>query len=148
MRSQPLTAQVSLKDGRQLEVRVSVLAERPKLVLIGKSIDPAASPIHLDSADDLPVNARLHFRLKSEKPGAFGKAEKVEVASDDGFYHAELSLENGGLMRQNAHTVMATLEIERMPLPPPSVRCAFVRFPKKVLAVTGSRWRPWCVCRS
>ncbi len=111
--SQPLTAQVSLKDGRRLEVRVSVLTERPKLVLMSKSIDPADSPIHLDSADDLPVNARLHFRLKSEKPGAFGKAEKVEVASDDGFYHTELSLENGGLMRQNAHTVMATLEIDK-----------------------------------
>ena len=59
------------------------------------------------------MNARLHFRLKSEQPGAFGKAEKVEVASDDGFYHTELSLENGGLMRQNAHTVMATLEIDK-----------------------------------
>jgi hypothetical protein len=80
-------------------------------VLIGKRVDPVASPIHLDSADDLPVNARLHFRLHSEQPTTFNKAEKVEVASADGFYNTELTLENGGLMRQNAHTVMATLEI-------------------------------------
>jgi len=74
-------------------------------------IAPAASPIHLGGDDDLPVNARLNFRLKSEQPSVFGKGEKVEVASADGFYHTELSMENGGLMRQNAHTVMAKLEI-------------------------------------
>jgi hypothetical protein len=110
---QSLTAHVSLKDGRLLEVRGSVLPARPKLVLMSKMIEPAASPIHLDSADDLPVDARLHFRLKSEQPGIFNKTEKVEVSSADGFYHTELSLENGGLMRQNAHTVMATLEIAK-----------------------------------
>jgi hypothetical protein len=110
---QALTAHVSLKDGRVLEVRGSVLPARPKLVLMSKMIEPAASPIHLDNADDLPVDARLHFRLKSEQPGIFSKAEKVEVSSADGFYHTELSLENGGLMRQNAHTVMATLAISK-----------------------------------
>ena len=110
---QTLKAHVSLKDGRQLDVPATVLSARPKLVLMGKAIDLADSPIHLDSTDDLPVNARLHFRLKSEQPGSFGKAEKVEVASSDGFYHTELSLVNGGLMRQNANTVVATLEIDK-----------------------------------
>jgi hypothetical protein len=110
---QALTAHVLFKDGRVLDVRGSVLAERPKLSLVSKMIEPVASPIQLGNAEDLPVNARLHFRLKSEQPGTFGKTEKVEVASADGFYHTELSLENGGLMRQNAHTVMATLEITK-----------------------------------
>jgi hypothetical protein len=109
----PPTAHVTLQDGRVLDVRGRVLAARPKLVLVSKLIEPAASPIHLGGHDDMPVNARLHFRLKSEQPGAFGKAEKVEVASADGFYHTELSLENGGLVRQNAHTVMAMLEIAK-----------------------------------
>lgn len=108
---QPLTAKVSLKDGRTMDVLGSVLPPRPKLVLVSKVVEPVSSPIHLESVDDLPVDARLHFRLKSEQPGTFGKEEKVEIASADGFYHTELSLENGGLMRQNAHTVMATLEI-------------------------------------
>ena len=108
---QELTAHVSLKDGRVLDVRGSVLAPRPRLVLLSKVIEPSASPIHLESVEDLPVDARLHFRLKSEQPGTFGKDEKVEVASADGFYHAELSLDNGGLIRQNAHTILATLTL-------------------------------------
>jgi hypothetical protein len=110
---QPLTAHVLLKDGRVLDVHGSVLMARPKLSLVSKVVETAASPIHLNSPDDLPAAARLRFRLKSEQPGAFGRGEKVEVASADGFYHAELSLESGGLMRQNAHTVMATLEIDK-----------------------------------
>jgi len=110
---QALATHVILKDGRALDVRGRVLAARPKLSLVSKVIEPAASPIHLENKDDLPVDARLHFRLKSEQPGTFDKAEKVEVASFDGFYHTELSLDNNGLIRQNAHTVMATLEIAK-----------------------------------
>lgn len=108
---QALAASVLFKDGRRLDLHGSVLPPRPKLGLMSKVVDAAASPIHLDSADDLPMNGRLQFRLKSEQPTIFGKAEKVEVASDDGFYHTELTFENGGLMRQSAQTVMATLEI-------------------------------------
>ena len=108
---QSVAAHVLLKDGRVLDVHGNVLPPRPRLLLMSKVIEPAASPIHLGGDDDLPVNARLNFRLKSEQPSVFGKGEKVEVASADGFYHTELSMENGGLMRQNAHTVMAKLEI-------------------------------------
>jgi hypothetical protein len=111
--SQALTAHVVLKDGRVLDVRGNVLAPRPKVVLISKVIEASDSPIHLESREDLPVNARLQFRLKSEQPGTFDAAEKVEVASADGFYRTELSLERGGLIRQNAHTVIATLEIAK-----------------------------------
>lgn len=109
--SQELSAHVTLKDGRVLEVRGNVLPPRPKVVLISKVVEPSDSPIHLDSKEELPVDARLEFRLKSEEPETFGAAEKVEVASADGFYRTELSLENGGLIRQNAHTVMAILKI-------------------------------------
>lgn len=112
--TQSIAVRVALKDGRVLEVHGSILPPRPRLQLMSKVVEPAASPIHLGGQDDLPVDARLHFRLKSELPSVFGRAEKVEVASADGFYHTELSLENGGLMRQNAHTVMATLEIPRV----------------------------------
>lgn len=112
--TQSIAAHVTLKDGRVLDLHGSILAPRPRLQLVSKVIEPAASPIHLGGQDDLPVDARLHFRIKSEQPSVFAKEEKVEVASADGFYHTELSLENGGLMRQNAHTVMATLEIPRV----------------------------------
>lgn len=110
---QPLIAHVSLKDGRVLDVPATVLPTRPKLVLLSKVVEPTTSPIHLANQDDMPVDARLHFRLKSEQPGTFGAAEKVEVASADGFYHTELSLTNGGLVRQNTHTLIGTLEIAK-----------------------------------
>jgi hypothetical protein len=100
-------AKLRLKDGRELEVAAELLAARPRLKLVSKSVEPAESPIQLHSDDDLPVDGRLSFRLRSEQP--YARDEKVEVASDDGFYRAELSLENGGLMRQNAHNVLATL---------------------------------------
>ncbi len=114
---QSLTARVTFKDGRTLDVPATVLAPRPRLSLVSKAVEPVPSPIHLGSSDDLPVNARLLFRLKSEQPGSFSRQEKVEVASADGFYRTELSLENGGLMRQNAHTVMAKLEISQASAP-------------------------------
>jgi hypothetical protein len=109
----PLTAHVTLKDGRVLDVPGNLLPPRPRLELMSKVIEPSASPIHLDSPDDLPVDARLHFRLKSQEPDEFGKQEQVEVASADGFFNASLTLENGGLIRQNSHTVVATLEITK-----------------------------------
>ncbi|MDR3763544.1 MAG: hypothetical protein P4M01_05555 [Acidobacteriota bacterium] len=105
------TARVSLKDGRVFEVHATALAARPRVQLIGKSIELSASPIHLSGDDDLPADARLQFRIKSDLP--FARAEKIEVQSADGFYREELKLENGGLMRQSAHTVVATLAIPK-----------------------------------
>lgn len=105
------TARVLLLDGRALQVHAAALPARPRVQLLSKSVDPAASPIHLSGDDDLPASARLHFRLKSEQP--FARAEKIEVQSADSFYRAELTLESGGLMRQNAHIVVATLEIPK-----------------------------------
>jgi hypothetical protein len=109
----PTMASALLLDGRKLEVKVVVLPPRPRVTLLAKVIEPAASLIHLGGQEDLPVDGRLHFRLRSEVPTVFAPEEKIEVASVDGFYHAELTLENGGLMRQNQHTLMATLELPR-----------------------------------
>jgi hypothetical protein len=109
----PAWASAQLLDGRKLEVKVVVLPPRPRVTLLGKAVEPAASMIHLGGEEDLPVDGRLHFRLRSDVPAIFAPAEKIEVASVDGFYRAELTLENGGLIRQNQHTLMATLELTR-----------------------------------
>jgi hypothetical protein len=109
----PASASALLLDGRKLEVKVVVLPPRPRVTLLGKAVEPAASLIHLGGEEDLPVDGRLHFRLRSDVPAVFAPAEKIEVASVDGFYHSELTLENGGLIRQNQHTLMATLELTR-----------------------------------
>lgn len=109
----PASATALLLDGRKLEVKIVLLPPRPRVTLLGKAVEPAASLIHLGGEEDLPVDGRLHFRLRSDVPAVFAPAEKIEVASVDGFYHSELTLENGGLIRQNQHTLMATLELTR-----------------------------------
>jgi len=56
------TAHVSLKDGRLLDVAVTVQPPRPKLVLVSKNIQPDAtatsSAIHLEGHDELPQTAQ------------------------------------------------------------------------------------------
>jgi hypothetical protein len=70
-----LTAHVTLKDGRVLELATTVRPSRPKVTLISKIIQPnstaAPSPIQLDGQDELPQNATLSFSLKTQVPAAF-----------------------------------------------------------------------------
>ena len=108
------TAKVHLQDGRQLNVPVTVEPARPQIDLLNKGVqeDAAAgpSPVHLGSADDLAVDGRLVFFLKSRVPADFPRDEKVEVAAVDGSFHTVLSLADGGLMLEDAKTAMGSLE--------------------------------------
>jgi hypothetical protein len=106
-------ALVALHDGRTLKVPVTVGPPRPQLHLRTKGVqfDAAApSPLHLGSADDLPVNGRLVFFLDSKFPTNFPRAEKVELAATDGSFSTELSLADNSLMLEDAHTALASLE--------------------------------------
>ena len=109
-----LTANVKLKDGRTLKLAATIAVPRPEVTLINKNIEgqapPTASPIQLASDDELPVNARLSFSLKSRVPETFPRDEQIEVATQDGSVHAMLSVANGGLMLQDSQTVLATLD--------------------------------------
>ena len=58
----------------------------------------------------MPQNASLAFFLKSEFPEAFPRTEKIEVAGPDDSFHVLLSVADGNLGRQDAHTVMALLD--------------------------------------
>ena len=89
---QKLTTQVNLKDGRMLKLETTVEPQRPKLTLINKRIQAAQSAIRLGSSDDLPLEGRISFFVKSQVPAVFPHDEKIEVASEDGFFHAILSL--------------------------------------------------------
>jgi len=134
---QSLTAHVHLKDGREMDVTGNVLPARPRLQLASKTVEAVPSPIQLQSTEDLPADGRLSFRLKSEQP--FGRGEKVEVTSADGFYHTELTIENGGLMRQNAHTVVARLELGKE-----AAASAFGALRFRAVAADGAagNWQP------
>ena len=60
--------------------------------------------------DDLPVDNRLVFFLKSRVPANFPRDEKVEVAAVDGSFRTVLSLADGGLMLEDAKTAVGTLD--------------------------------------
>jgi hypothetical protein len=107
-------AHVSLRDGRKLTTPVTVDPPRPQVMLLSKGVQNDASaaqpPVQLGSADDFPIDERLVFFLKSIEPRAFPRDEKVEVAADDSSFHTMLTLTDGGLMLEDAHTVVGSLE--------------------------------------
>jgi hypothetical protein len=107
-------AKVQLQDGRQLKVPVAVEPPRPQVTLLNKGAQEEASatpsPVHLASLDDLPVDARLVFFLKSRVPANFSRDEKVEVAAVDGSFHTVLSLADASLVLEDAKTAMGTVE--------------------------------------
>lgn len=104
-----LTAHVSLRDGRTITVPFTVAPSRPTVSLLNKSIGKSAnSPIHLANNDDLPIDQKLTFSLRSEE--AFPRDGKIEIASEDGSLKTLLSVSSGSLILQNARTVLGTFD--------------------------------------
>jgi hypothetical protein len=108
------SASVQLRDGRQLRVAVSVELPRPQATLLSKGTQNeatgAVSPVHLSSPDDLPVEERLVFFLKSSEPANFPRTEKVEVAATDGSFRTVLTLADGSLILEDAKTALGMVE--------------------------------------
>ncbi len=114
-----LVAQITLKDGRSVPVEAGVTDARPAIALIGKSVQTAqtsgASPIafKLGSSDELPLDGKLVFSLRSMTPKAFAKGETIEIATADGMASVTYSLGSGQLMLQDAKTAIATLDPQK-----------------------------------
>ena len=107
-------AQVTLTDGRMLEVEVAVGAPRPGVELIGKSVQASASStgsnIQLANQDELPQDAKLTFSVRAQSPASFRRGEQIEVATEDEGFSTTLSLANGGMTLENAKVALATLD--------------------------------------
>ena len=107
-------AQVKLLDGRRLKVPVAVDPPRPQVALMSKAVQDEAneppSPVHLGSADDLPLQGRLVFFLKSKTPSNFPRNEKVEVAAEDGSFRTLLSVADGSLMLEDSETALGVVD--------------------------------------
>jgi hypothetical protein len=107
-------AHVTLKDGRVLELNVTIGQPRPATDLISKKMEPAddasAPKVRLDSPDELPQDARLTFVLKARVPETFPPSEKVEVATADESFRVLLSGADGNLTLQDSKTVVAVLD--------------------------------------
>ncbi len=107
-----VVARANLKDGRVLNLDATIDLPRPRVTLLNKSVQPGPLPsaIQLGNQDQLPQDGKLSFFLKTDIPDTFSRAQKVEVATTDASYGVSLSLDDGSLIAQDAHTVMATLD--------------------------------------
>lgn len=107
-------ASVSLKDGRTLDLDLTIGSARPKLALLSKNVQPGttdqATVIQLGNPDELPQDGRLSFFLKTQSPETFPPTEKVEVATSDESFHVLLTLKDGNLTMQDSKTVFAVLD--------------------------------------
>ena len=104
------TAEISLRDGRSLSLPVAVSSARPVITLLRKSAIPTSTTdIVLSNSDDLPLTSLLTFTLKSPIP--FPRNGQIEIETLDGTLRTILTLApSGGLLLQDPHTVVATLD--------------------------------------
>ena len=105
-----LNARLTLNDGRELPIALTVAPNRPSISLLNRSFEPVAgSLINLSNPQDLPLSAHLEFTLKSQKD--FSRTGRVEVQTLDGALHTVLTLAPaGGLVLQDPRTVVASLD--------------------------------------
>jgi hypothetical protein len=112
-----VAAKVSLLDGRALPVTASVSAPRPRVSLIGKSVQASApandSNIQLADAGELPQDGSLVFSIRAQSPAAFARDENVDVATGDETSATTLNVANGGLTLATAQVAVATLNPAR-----------------------------------
>jgi hypothetical protein len=111
---EPVTAQVTLKDGRVLQLQTTVGTPRPHASLLSRTVqhgpNATTSAIRLTNPNDVPQDERLSFLLKSEVPATFPRTAKIDVATADESFHTQLSFADGSLILQDPHTVLAVLE--------------------------------------
>lgn len=105
-----LTADITLNDGRTLHEPLTVAAARPSITLLRKTMDPPSIPgITLSNPAELPLSSRITFTLKSQS--RFPRNGEIEIETLDGTLRAVLTLAPaGGLLLQDPHTVVATLD--------------------------------------
>jgi hypothetical protein len=107
------SAKVKLKDGRTLDLDVVVGAARPRVALIAKSVQLAASTtssrIKIVGPEELPRGARLTFSIRAEAPANFSGDEKIEVATVNGAFSTVLTAASG-LTLEDSQVALATLD--------------------------------------
>lgn len=109
-----IAAQVTLKDGRVQRVTASVDVPRPRVSLIGKSVQPSRSSgdsnIQLANQDVLPQDARLTFSVRAQTPATFPPDQVIEVATADESFSAKLTIANGGIRLGDTKVALVTID--------------------------------------
>jgi len=87
---------------------------RPRASLIAKSTDWSTATeqhhIKLGNPDEVPLDARLAFSIRTLWPATFSRDVQIEVATEDQSYSQLLSIANGGMTLENAHVALAALK--------------------------------------
>ncbi len=107
-----VTAKVTLKDGRTLDLESTVLTPRPSVKLLNKSVhaEGPASLVQLGSEDELPEHAKLTFFVQAVTPASFSRDQKIEVASGDSGFSTVLRVADGGIVLQDSKTALVKLD--------------------------------------
>lgn len=137
-----MIVRATLKDGRVLDLKGAVDAQRPAVSILTKNIqlDPSAPvAVRLGSQDELPQDGHLNFFLKTQVPETFPPNEKIEVATSDESFRVLLSFKDGNLTMQDAKTVLAVLD--PMKLLGPSAFGPLKFRPVSVDGISGD-WQP------
>ncbi|HSY94197.1 MAG TPA: hypothetical protein VK793_01195 [Steroidobacteraceae bacterium] len=107
-----IAAKVTLKDGRVLPLIGTVDSPRPRVTLIGQSVQPSPSSresnIQLTDQGELPQDAILTFAVRAQMPAIFARDETIEVAGADESWSTVLSFGNGSLTLENGQVAVAT----------------------------------------
>jgi len=110
---QSKSAKVALKDGRTVELPVTIAAHRPTATLLGKSIRPPSSTapiaIKLTGDDMLPQGGQLTFSVRTADGTRFTGRETIEIEASNGTAPAKLNAANG-LRLENAQIALATFD--------------------------------------
>jgi hypothetical protein len=108
----PGDAEVTLADGRILDVKGILDAPRPSAALISKSVQRSAAAsdnaIQLANESELPLDARLTFSIRAQSPEGFAPDEKLEVATTDN--SAVLAVGTGEVMLPSRKVAVITLD--------------------------------------
>ena len=109
-RDEHAAVKVTLKDGRELDLDAAVLAPRPSVALLNKSVheDGPASAVQLGSQDELPDHAKLTFFVQAAE--AFPRDQKIEIGSNDGGFSTLLRVGESGIVLQDRKTALVTLD--------------------------------------
>ena len=95
-----------------LDLQTTVEPARPQVSLVSKTVQPGPTPtaVRFGSQEELPLDGRLSFFVKTVVPEKFSQSEKIEVATADESFHVLLSIADGNLVLQDSANVLATLE--------------------------------------
>lgn len=131
-------ASVTLKDGRVLTLASAVLAPRPVVALIDKTVEAAPTGrISLTGADDVAAGSKLTFSIRAVSPARFADDVKVEIAAGDGGPVASLT-PGAGVSLADASVLVAGLDTGKAFAGP-----AFGPLRMRVVeAGAASDWRP------